>query len=465
MMKSTASRIALTLSLAAAGPSGLAEAQAQRVIDASVDRSSGDKMRGPATVTVNKINVLRYDVGIGVNVTFTAGPDLSGLPFIPPVPAAGGEEVEKEGSSSINRLSAMKPNQDLMRLLARLAGSETTYATFRGRVLVATRLVGGAAASLSALLKVSDAILQAQGGEVTLIARAKELELAKAVGTPWPVGADLEQALLALNLIENELSKIPTPPTPPDSEAHAYIRARVPQLRTAFEALRDSGDMATKFRESQDELRRWQLIVSAVVDGGPETFTRVIHADCGFQFETTKESKYELVTRDRLVANAPEVKRELLTIVCTSPLSVSGGFGFSFVDEHTLALVSSKPESGNTAVAKFGSSARSTYRPLPVILLNTRVKDFDDVWSMHASAGAVVDISTGEAGTDVEFVIGPSVAMSRAFFITAGWHWGRVSKLAGGFAEGDPVPEGVTAPPLEKSWSRSFALLATWKLR
>jgi hypothetical protein len=76
-----------------------------------------------------------------------------------------------------------------------------------------------------------------------------------------------------------------------------------------------------------------------------------------------------------------------------------------------------------------------------------------------------VDVSTGEAGTDVEFVLGPSIAMSRTFFITAGWHWGRVSTLVGGFVEGDRVPEGVTAPPLEKHWSKNFAILATWKLR
>jgi hypothetical protein len=454
--------IALAVSLGVAGIPALVEAQTRRDIDASIERSEGDKIRGPATITVRKINVLRYEVGIGVHVTFNAGPDLSAVAFMPPVPAEGGEG---EGVKSIERLRATAPNQDLIRLLGRLAGAETTYASFRNRIMTATRIVGAAAAGLTALVRVSDAILQANNGEATVIARAKDLDLAKAVNTAWPVGEDLEQALLTLNLIENELSKIPTPTAPPDSDVHAYIKGRVPQLRAAFEALRDSGEMATKFREVQDDLRRWQLIVSGIVAGGPETFTREVKAGCGFQFETTKESKYELVTRDRLVANAPEVKRELVTVVCTSPLSISGGFGFSFIDEQTYALVSSKPDSGDTAVTKFGSSARSTYRPLPVVLLNTRVMDFDDVWSLHGTAGAVVDVSTGETGTDVEYVIGPSLAMSRTFFLTAGWHWGRVSKLVGGFVEGDVVPQGVSAPPLEKHWSKNFAILATWKLR
>ena len=461
MMKSMTGRIALALSVTVAGLPARAEAQAQRVIDASVDRSTGDKIRGPATITIKKINVLRYDVGIGVSVTFTAGPDISDLPFIP---ALGGEEKEGVASAAgeVERLKKSSPRfTDLLDLLNRV---ERPYAALRASVATNMRVLASTASELSALVRVSDAVLQATNGETTLVSRAGAINFGPALKVTWPVAPDvLESALMNLQLLEGQLSTVT--PTPEETQVVAYVRARIHVLRSGLEALRDSGELATKFRDTQEDLRRWQPIVGAIVQGKESSFTRIINADCGFQFETTKESKYELVTRDRLVANAPEAKRELVTVVCTAPLSISGGFGFSFVDEQTFALVSSKPESGNTAVAKFGSSARSTYRPLPVILLNTRIKDIDDVWSVHASAGAVVDISTGETGTDVEFVLGPSVAMSRVFFLTAGWHWGRVSKLAGGFAEGDTVPEGVTAPPLEKSWSGSFAILATWKLR
>src|SRR5262245_26021640 len=137
MTINTTRAIAIALTLVVLGPTYAAAqgvARVRRVIDASVDRTTGDKIRGPATITVRKINVLRYDVGVGVNVTFTAGPDLTGLPFVPPAPAAG---AEGEGTSSVERLNALKPNTDLLRLLGRLAGAETTYATFRGRVVTA----------------------------------------------------------------------------------------------------------------------------------------------------------------------------------------------------------------------------------------------------------------------------------------------------------------------------------------
>lgn len=434
-----------------------AQRRVTRTIDVSVDHGTGEKTRGPATITLTNINVLRYDVAIGRDVHFVAGPDLAGLPFIPTVPAAG-----EAGEGVSNVPPAGSP---LAPLRARLAGIETTYGSLRNRVITATRLVADAASRLDALLRTSDAVLQIEGAQAVR-QRATELRLQDALDTPWPVGPELEVTLVALSAIESELSTIAMPSDPPDNQVYAYIKARIPQLRTALEALRDTGDLAAAFKRAQDDLRRWHVIVSTIANADGDPFARVISADCGFQFESTKETKFDLVIRDRLTANAPEVRRELITVVCSSPLTISGGFGFSFVDEQTFALVSSKPPEGESAaVSKFGSSARSTYRPLPVLLLNTRVWEFDDTWSLHGSAGAVVDISTGEAGTDVEFVLGPTVAMSRTFFLTAGWHWGRVSRLVGGFVEGDPVPEGVTEPPLEKSWSRTFALLATWKLR
>jgi len=448
----------ITLGAVCAPAPAAAQRRVSRTIDASIDRGTGEKVRGPATITLRNLNVLRYEIAIGKDVHFTAGPDLAGLPFIPVIPSAG---EAKEGAAS----SPASSDAAIGRIRAMVTGVETTYGTLRGRVTERTRLVAGAASRLDALLRSSDAVLQTNG-VAALLSRLRELKLEEGTAAAWPIGAELETELVRLAAIESELSAVAAPQAgSADASAHAYLKARIPQLRTALEAFRDSGEIATAFRRSQDDLRRWQQITQSIVDGEGGSFERVIPSDCGFQFDSTKEAKLELVTRDRLTANAPEVRRELVTVVCSTPLSVSGGFGFSFVDEATFALVASKPDSGDTAVAKFGVSARSTYRPLPALLLNTRMYEADDVWSIHASGGAVVDISTGEAGTDIEFIIGPTLAIGRTFFVTAGWHWGRVEKLAGGFSEGDTVPQGMTTPPIEKSWSKHFALLATWKLR
>lgn len=448
--------------LMCAGAWSAADAQTNgrstHTIDVSVDRGTGIKVRGPATITLQNINVLRYEVAIGTTVTFTAGPDLAGLPFVPPIPAAGSE---KETVASVVDTGA---SNELKRLHGQLTGVETSAAILRSRVATVTRAVANAGMRLIAVLQSSDAVLQLSGGAEQLIQRLTELKLKDGIDPQWP-GADVEEVLLTLTRIEGDFSGLPQPSADPDLTLYDSIKTRLSRVRTALEALRDPGDLATRFRDGQSDLRKWDQLVQAIVKGGAASFTRDVRGECGFQFGGNKETKFELLTRDRLTASASEVRRELLAIVCSSPLSISGGFGFSFVDDQTAAIVSSKPDSGTTAVNKFGFSSRSTLRPLPVLLLNTRVWEYDDVWSLHATGGAVVDISTGETGTDVEFVVGPSVAFSRTFFITTGWHLARVSALAGGFNEGDLVPEGVSEPPLEKSWSKGFALLATWKLR
>ena len=116
-------------------------------------------------------------------------------------------------------------------------------------------------------------------------------------------------------------------------------------------------------------------------------------------------------------------------------------------------------------INRFGFNNRSSFRTLPVILLNTRFYEPNDLFAIHASAGAAVDIKTGETGTDVEFIVGPSISFWRTLFITGGFHIGREPKLVGGFEIDDEVPEGVSSPPIEKAWKRGAAITFTYKIR
>jgi hypothetical protein len=132
---------------------------------------------------------------------------------------------------------------------------------------------------------------------------------------------------------------------------------------------------------------------------------------------------------------------------------VSGGFGFSTVNEREFVFVqSTKPVTTNgqttqEVINRFGFKNNSSFRPIPLLLLNTRVYEPNDNIALHVSAGAGGDIKTGEAGSDVEFIVGPSISFKRSMFVTTGLHIGRVPKLAGGFQIGDEVPEGIDAPP------------------
>jgi hypothetical protein len=76
-----------------------------------------------------------------------------------------------------------------------------------------------------------------------------------------------------------------------------------------------------------------------------------------------------------------------------------------------------------------------------------------------------VDVKSGEGGTDLEYIVGPSFSFMRTLFITPGLHIGRVPKLAGGFKLDQEVPEGISEPPIEKAWKSGFVVTFTYKIR
>ena len=64
-------------------------------------------------------------------------------------------------------------------------------------------------------------------------------------------------------------------------------------------------------------------------------------------------------------------------------------------------------------------------------------------------------------GTDVEFLLGPSVSMLDGnMFFTVGGFAGRQQRLAGNLFEGFAVPTGVDEIPIQKNyrWNIGFAL-------
>jgi hypothetical protein len=251
--------------------------------------------------------------------------------------------------------------------------------------------------------------------------------------------------------------------------AYEATKARVVELQTGLKAIDSTSDVAKKFSDAQDNVRRWAVILAGVQKGGADGFTLTTDACCGFSFGDTKSNKIELIKTDRLAAPGTASRRdEIVTVECTTPFTVSGGFGFSSVDEREFVFVSSKPSAGGTApVNTFGFKNRSSFRTIPLMLIHTRLKEWNDTFALHASAGAGVDIKTGQPanGTDIEFIVGPSLSFKRSFFVTTGVHVGRVSTLAGGFSIGDTVPSGLSAPPIEKTWKPGFIVAFTYKIK
>jgi hypothetical protein len=245
--------------------------------------------------------------------------------------------------------------------------------------------------------------------------------------------------------------------------------ARVNDLITSMTDLTNPTNASLKnFQTLSTQLGTWSGVLAGINGAGVAAFRYEQRVTCSFAFENSKETKLEIVTTDRLSQSPTPVRQELVTVICSSPFSISGGFGFSTIDESSIGFqTSNKTDSTGKAQSVFGHDAQSNYRPIPLLLLNTRVWEPNGRFSVHLSGGAAVDVKTGAGGADLEYVLGPSFAYRRSIFITPGLHIGRVGILSpdSGFKIGDVVPTDLSAPPIQKTWKSAFVLAFTWKIR
>lgn len=455
-------------------------------INAATDVTLGERVRGPAEIRITNLNILRYDIQIGRTVTFPAGPDLT-LPFIPPIPS----EASEPGAEGLTA-----PTGTIPALFAALADDlrnidDERVEDVQNPILTAINAVNTARADLEALVMASDSMLITGGGPAAIIAGTRLLiepagasVIDNALRQTWP-DTQIESLLLRLDNLELRLVALPTVTVtsgpdwatwygnPANRTLYDTVVARINELQANLTALRSAtNSQAIAMRNAQNKLRQWRPILVGIVAAGPAAFSRTFDVGCGFAFSNNRETKIEIVKRDRMAdPGTAATRQEVVTVVCSAPLSISGGFGFSGVDEREFVFVPSTKtvtENGQTSevvINRFGFRNSSSFRTLPVLLLNTRVYERSDLFSVHLSAGAAVDVKTGEGGTDLEYIVGPSFAFRRTLFITPGVHIGRVPTLAGGFRLDQEVPEGVSEPPIEKAWRTGFVVTFTYKIR
>ena len=466
------------------------------IVVVSKEQFTGDKVRGPATIELQNLNILRYDIKVGKDVTFSAGPDLT-LPFIPPIPAQP-EKTNAGGNGAAVAAAAAAPAicPSVQACFGALVDRLNTIENFKtatvNRVIVQiTADVNRAKDDVEAIVSASDSILTSGGGVPALIGQLDPIlgaggapgSVNTALSRSWP-DTNIESLLGQLNVLKNDLLSLPTTPvadatsfdtwyqSPGNKNSYDAARARIDVLQTQLGGLKSSSTQGSAFLAAQGKLRLWKPILISVRDGGPAGFNQIVRVGCGFAFEGTKETKVKIVKRDRLAdPGAATTSEEVVTVVCSSPLSVSAGFGFSNVDEREFVFVPSTKtttvdgQTTQTVISRFGFRNKSGFRTLPVLLLNTRIWEPNDTLALHLSTGAAVDIKTGEGGTDLEYIVGPSMSFRRSFFITPGLHIGRVPKLAGGFSLDEEVPTGISEPPVEKTWKKGFVVTFTYKIR
>jgi hypothetical protein len=421
-----------------------------------------EKIRGPRRVRIY-FNALRYRLVAGSAVTMTK-PDLGGLPFLPS--RAGGSDDAAGAGLPGPSISASASASELEKDIA-------TAADAINRLQKEIAVRAGILSDLTAELEETVIGVRVAGsGDVagaigTARKLATSLGTAKDSGWPSDTADSVDRQLVILRQKLARARQDDT--TNANKTVLDTLTEQIVGLEKRFAAITGDADTKKRFADTQSTLARWEKRLAALKE---ENFVIcAMGGDCGFSFGQTKDTKVTVTYDDLLTSEVEKLTQEIISVQCTSPLSVSVGIGFSALKEQEFGFVQSTAllpdEEGNLTeqvVNRFGFKNRSDFRVLPLILLNTRIKEWPDKWSLHASFGGGVDIKTGEAGTDLEFVAGPSISLYRTLFITPGVHIGRVPKLVGGFNIGDIVPEGVDEPPLEKEWKTGFTVALSYQL-
>jgi len=153
----------------------------------------------------------------------------------------------------------------------------------------------------------------------------------------------------------------------------------------------------------------------------------------------------------------------MVIFVCPAAISVSAGIGFSSVKQRDFFFAPTVISGRNTSV--FALKDRSSARPLPLVLVNTRLCDFNDNLGLHFSTGVGVDLKTGQTGTEIDYVVGLSLLVRNQFFVTLGGNITRVPELIGGFQIGQEVPAGISEPPLQKNLRGGVAFTFTYRIK
>jgi hypothetical protein len=463
-------------------------------VNVSAATVSGDQFRGPARVRIVGINVVQKNVEVGVNVSYPQGPDLS-LPFVPKLPSVGSQTTTAPAATPTAASMSATANKAATRTLARnvlpntgdvgpvfgnlvndLNQDEGSRFALQQSIQTGIDTVNEANTQVNAFVSSSSIALAADPNGVSLLSQIPPLlntVLSPALAYHWP-SADVAVLETDLATLRNNLVVLQDNSgwagwiaIASNKTSYDAVVSRVNELINLASALESTNNKsAATLNDLQNKLQQWSSLLSSINAAGSSAFSRTVDTTCGFGFANNKNSVVELKSTDRMAATGTTpVTLDLVTIICSSPLSISGGFGFSTVSEREVSFIQSEDSSG-TVISTFGYKAKSNFKPLPLLLLNTRIHEWNDDWAIHVSNGAVVDIKTGAASsTDVEFVSGLSVSYRRSLFVTGGFHAGRIQSLAGGFTIGQQVPLSVSTPPTQARWAPGFVLAFTYKLK
>ena len=438
----------------------------------------GESVRGPVTVRLDNVNVLRYDVQVGTDVTLGSVTDLT-LPFIPSLDVGAiletdeeeGPDTQAEDDPAIPSLVVDTRYWNLRAELLRARGA--WYDSGEEQISSVMRRAEEVKHRLESLVAASDLLLSGNRRDAILdgVERLRP-QVEEVIGSRWPRAA-VRVAIEEAVRIVGEVRALETLGGFAEwmatnggdyrelSDEVNEFRARVTRNNEDSEGFRALGAL-------KETLQQWRPILFGVHKAQTHAFVRKVQVDCATWARRARTIAVEVVRTERMREDAQAVRAVVMTVECPSPVSVSAGFGISSINESRFGVVAAKVSGGSegsgAATSVFGTTESYGFRPLAAVLVHTQVKRHWGV-DFHVSGGAAIDRSETESGNDIEYLMGLSVSLRGGVYLSLVGHAARTATLAKGWEEGDLAPNGINVPPLRKSWNGATAFLLTYGIR
>lgn len=236
------------------------------------------------------------------------------------------------------------------------------------------------------------------------------------------------------------------------------LKQNLDALLAEAQALTASSDAATALKKQASIVSYWDGILTNIglaSTMAPDDIDKAVltgfytHVDvpCEGLFNASVSTALNLVTLDytpTLSGGDPTQKSQaaFVTVNCSTRFTISGGVGFSTIEQKTFAIVPSSDGKGGTTNT-FGTTSDSKITPVALAVINVRLLEWSDHGvGLHGSLGVGGNLQTNASA--VYFLPGVSFAFWRTMYLTVGAGIGSKSVLTGGYKEGDPVPSGVT---------------------
>jgi hypothetical protein len=482
----------VTISSSAAAPT--------QKIDLSIRRTDNpDVIKGPVTLELVNVNRLRYEIAIGLDVRLTDGPDLSLVGFIPDLPAA--PEVAPppttttEAATPVAEKAACEDIEDIEDIGEVITDIQSCLSTeskmIGGLVALAeesSRVLSQRLASIEKLLTSSDQTLSLDDGGTALAAKVRVERAAletEIKANSWPSAAEVGRHRKKIEDIIRQLEELPilkssafsewinTEPPLVNYVLYQDLKGKAPKLLTALASIAPGSEAQKGFAQLVKNLRDSDRVLADVTTA--DAFQKTIVVACGYPYFKNKTFEYKVTRIDRTISDPAKAKsvEALITVECPSHFSISGGIGASEAEERDFAFVSARNDNGtpmnpqdDTLQTQFGLENSGDRQVNPLFLINTRLIRVDPkrAFNLHVSAGTVLDLDNPESDLSLGYMLGLTLSIKDDFFVTVGKQAIRIPELAGGFALGDPVPQGLEEPPLEQEWDISWAVALTYKL-